>query len=158
MTRTYTEEYERCGGHYDKWENTTLLFEGEVCRLIRGEGEYKGCEQWASAWLNDLKNRHVKKLGYRLGFINEKKIPPEIYYNLMSADSLIIIGHTLSVRRVMGTLRLEFLTRGEQFELDIAHMRQLAHDYADFSQPGVIRKLEAFEREVKGPQRTISLA
>lgn len=150
----YTQEYLKAGGHHG---DCTLVYEGEIRRLIHGKGKYGRCERFADQWLNDLKNLHVKKLGYRIGFVNEKAVPQDIRFNLLNADSIILVGTTLSVRRSNGTLALQFITGGEQLRKDQRHLRELADHYADFSPSGICRKIEVFQREIEGPSRTSTL-
>ncbi len=138
----YRKEYEQCGGVYGDFELKTILFECDVGEMIRGDGQYVGCHYHAEEWLTRLRDTHVKGMNYKLGIVDESTIPADISIDLLGADSLLLVGNTLSVRRELGSLKLIPCTSGPRLQRDQEILRTLARDYADFSRAGMIRTIE----------------
>jgi transcriptional regulator with XRE-family HTH domain len=147
IERVYRQQYISCGGSYGSFRVMTLIFDSDIQRLIRGEGEFFGCHNAAAEWLEKLENTHVRRLDYKIGFVDDDKIPTEIRYDFLNADSLVIVGTTLSARRVLGTYQIQFCMEGERLILDQRYLRTLANTYADFSRSGIIRKIETFKKQ-----------
>lgn len=142
----YADEYDRGEGRYGNIAVTTLILDSDLRRCIRGEGEFTGCQRWAGIFLEELRSHHVKRFHYNVGFIDDAKVPPEMFYDFAAADSIVLVGSTLSVRRSRETFQLQFAESGANLMRDQNTLRTLLK-YADLSQAGIVQKIEAFQRE-----------
>jgi len=145
----YDAEYTQCGGHYGDYELTSIILRSDVERFIRGEDEFSGCTaELRQLCLDRLRQHHVLTLGYRIGFVEDDRVPVEVLYDLANANSLIAIGTTLTLRRQMCTFQICCETQSQRVQKSLRHLRLLKSSVDhDLTASGIAKRIESFQRE-----------
>jgi hypothetical protein len=149
ISNTYAMEWEKCGGHYNGFEVTSFFFESDILAMIKGEGYFVGCERFVLEFLENLRSRYIPKFNFRLGIIDDSRLPGDLLYELQSLESLVVVGSTLSLRRDRHKLRFTAFEDGLLLKQDLTTMARLEHFAGDFSTQRTLKRVEKLLRRAE---------
>jgi hypothetical protein len=142
----YRQEYERREGHYGGCNVISLILKSDMQRLIKSQDEFTGCWRTVQGFLEQLRNHHVRELKHQIGFIDDEKVPGNVRRDLAGADSVILVGSTLGVRRGRQDFQLRFADQGSELIRDQSSVRTLLK-YANLGKLATLHTIEAYMRQ-----------
>jgi transcriptional regulator with XRE-family HTH domain len=145
----YMEDFERREGNYAGLELTTLIFDCDLERMPLGGHPYEGCRELAMGFFDRLRKEYIPQLNYRLRIIDASRVPSGVMYELAGVESIILVGHTMSVRRQFGNFRLSGADGGAALADDIRILKELESVAGEFDPQRTISKLERLMRSTE---------
>ena len=124
IAANFINEYHELGPEYGGFDQTCLICDWDLHRMICAEDEFAGISR-------DVVGETLEKLhdavrrGFRLGIVSREKIPGTMLYRLAGLDSLIAIGDGVTVRRRLATYDIELRQHSQEQEADLVTLQYL---------------------------------